>query len=106
MRLENDTSHEIFADNFIRNRGKNFMKLLRKSGGSHFFDSLNRACQNDRRGFRYGVQASAAAKRPAARRTRTASSARVAVALGERVSPVPVPATRPASTAQAMASAA
>ena len=40
MRLENDTSHEIFADNFIRNRGENFMKLLRKSGGSHFFDSL------------------------------------------------------------------
>ena len=42
MRLENDTSHENFADNFIRNRGKNFMKLLRKSGGSHFFDSLKR----------------------------------------------------------------
>ena len=41
MRLENDTSHEIFADNFMRNRGKNFMKLLRKSGGSHFFDSLS-----------------------------------------------------------------
>ena len=40
MRLENDTSHEIFADNFIRNRGENFMKLLRKSGGSHFSDSL------------------------------------------------------------------
>ena len=42
MCLENDTSHEIFADNFIRNRGENFMKLLRKSGGSHFFDSLKR----------------------------------------------------------------
>ncbi|WP_295370157.1 hypothetical protein, partial [uncultured Pseudoflavonifractor sp.] len=41
MCLENDTSHEIFADNFIRNRGENFMKPLRKSGGSHFFDSLS-----------------------------------------------------------------
>ncbi|HJG86222.1 hypothetical protein, partial [Pseudoflavonifractor capillosus] len=42
MCLEHDTSHEIFADNFIRNRGENFMKLLRKSGGSHFFESLRR----------------------------------------------------------------
>ncbi|WP_295370094.1 hypothetical protein, partial [uncultured Pseudoflavonifractor sp.] len=51
MRLENDTSHEIFADNFIRNRGENFMKLLRKSGGSHFFDSLMSAGPKIRRTF-------------------------------------------------------
>ena len=40
MRLENDTSHEIFASISDEIVGKNFMKLLRKSGGSHFFDSL------------------------------------------------------------------
>ena len=51
MRLENDTSHEIFADSFIRNRDKNFMKLLRKSGGSHFFDSNNRLSKIGRGGY-------------------------------------------------------
>ena len=30
MCLGNDTSHEVFADNFARNRGKNFVRLSSK----------------------------------------------------------------------------
>ena len=40
MRLGNDTSHEIFADNFARNRGKNFVQTNSKKWLRHFFDSL------------------------------------------------------------------
>ena len=40
MRLGNDTSREIFADNFARNRGKNFVQPNSKKWLCHFFDSL------------------------------------------------------------------
>ena len=40
MRLGNDTSHEIFADIFARNRGKNFVQTNSKKWLRHFFDSL------------------------------------------------------------------
>ena len=30
MRLGNDTSHEVYADNFARNRGRNFVQLFSK----------------------------------------------------------------------------
>ena len=39
MRLGNDTSREIFADNFARNRGKNFVQPNSKKWLCHFFDS-------------------------------------------------------------------
>ena len=47
MRLGNDTSREILADNFARNRGQNFVQLHSKKWLCHFFDSLRRllACQ-------------------------------------------------------------
>ena len=38
MRLGNDTSREIFADNFARNRGKNFVQPNSKKWLCHFFD--------------------------------------------------------------------
>ena len=40
MRLGNDTSHEIFSDNFARNRGENFVQPNSKKWLCHFFDSL------------------------------------------------------------------
>ena len=40
MRLGNDTSHEIFADNFARNRGENFVQLFHEKVARHFFDRL------------------------------------------------------------------
>ena len=40
MRLGNDTSREILADNFARNRGQNFVQLHSKKWLCHFFDSL------------------------------------------------------------------
>ena len=42
MRLGNDTSREIFADNFARNRGENFVQPNSKKWLCHFFDSLSR----------------------------------------------------------------
>ncbi len=38
MCLGNDTSREIFADNFARNRGENFVQLNSKKWLCHFFD--------------------------------------------------------------------
>ena len=40
MYVGNDTSHEILADNFVRNRGKNFVQPFSKKWHSQFFDSL------------------------------------------------------------------
>lgn len=42
MRLGNDTSREILADNFARNRGQNFVQPCSKKWLSHFFDSLKK----------------------------------------------------------------
>ena len=39
MRLGNDTAHEVFDNNFARNRGKNFVQLFSKKWRSHFFES-------------------------------------------------------------------
>ena len=40
MRLGNDTSREMFADNFVKNRGKHFVQSNSKKWQSHFFDSF------------------------------------------------------------------
>ncbi len=37
MCLGNDTSHEILADNFARNRGQNSVQPFSKKWRSHFF---------------------------------------------------------------------
>ena len=54
MCLRNNTSHEIFSDNFARNQGKNFVQPHLKKWLFLFFDSLNPAAYAAGFCFNYG----------------------------------------------------